>query len=47
MNVAEYCLSKTHTEETYPFGPNVTVFKVRGKMFALAPAADEPPTPEP
>ncbi len=44
MNVAEYCLSKTHTEETYPFGPNVTVFKVRGKMFALAPAADEPPT---
>ena len=44
MNVAEYCLSKPYAKETYPFGVDVTVFKVRGKMFALAPAVDEPPT---
>jgi len=44
VNVAEYCLSKPRAEETYPFGPDVTVFKVGGKMFALAPAVDEPPT---
>lgn len=31
----EYCLAKhTVTEET-PFGPDVLVFKVAGKMFAL------------
>lgn len=31
-----YCLEKTGSEETWPFGPEVTVFKVRGKMFALS-----------
>lgn len=29
------CLQQPGAEETWPFGPEVTVFKVRGKMFAL------------
>jgi len=36
----EYCLSKSHTTEGTPFGPDVLVFKVGGKMFALT-ALDE------
>jgi len=32
----EYCLGKPSTIEDTPFGPDVLVFKVRGKMFALA-----------
>ncbi|PYL08781.1 MAG: MmcQ-like protein [Verrucomicrobia bacterium] len=39
----EYCLSKSRAIETRPFGPDVLVFKVGGKMFALA-ALDEVPT---
>lgn len=31
----EHCLSKPGAEETFPFGEDVLVFKVRGKMFAL------------
>jgi predicted DNA-binding protein (MmcQ/YjbR family) len=31
-----YCLSLTGAEETFPFGPEVSVFKVAGKMFALS-----------
>jgi predicted DNA-binding protein (MmcQ/YjbR family) len=29
------CLSFTGAEETFPFGPQTSVFKVEGKMFAL------------
>ncbi len=39
MNPAElrdYCLSFTGAEETFPFGPETSVFKVAGKMFALS-----------
>jgi predicted DNA-binding protein (MmcQ/YjbR family) len=39
MNPAElrdYCLSFTGAQETFPFGPNTSVFKVAGKMFALS-----------
>jgi predicted DNA-binding protein (MmcQ/YjbR family) len=39
MNAAElrdYCLSFTGAEETFPFGPETSVFKVAGKMFALS-----------
>ena len=39
MNPAElrdHCLSFTGAEETFPFGPEVSVFKVAGKMFALS-----------
>jgi predicted DNA-binding protein (MmcQ/YjbR family) len=39
----EYCLSKPRTTEGTPFGPDVIVFKVGGKMFALA-SLDEVPT---
>lgn len=42
MNVAEYCLSKLRAEEAYPFGPDVTVMRVHGKLFALMPASDNP-----
>jgi predicted DNA-binding protein (MmcQ/YjbR family) len=38
----EYCLSKPGTTEGTPFGPDVLVFKIGGKMFALA-ALDEVP----
>jgi predicted DNA-binding protein (MmcQ/YjbR family) len=30
------CLTFPGAEETFPFGPETSVFKVRGKMFALA-----------
>ena len=30
------CLSFTGAEETFPFGPRTSVFKVAGKMFALS-----------
>lgn len=39
----EYCLRKDRVTERTPFGPDVLVFKVGGKMFALA-ALDEVPT---
>ena len=39
----EYCLSKWQSTEGTPFGPDVVVFKVGGKMFALA-SLDEVPT---
>ena len=32
--VREYFLNKPHSEECYPFGSDVAVFKVKGKMFA-------------
>ena len=40
----EYCLSKPNTTEGTPFGPDVIVFKVAGKMFALAALEEVPPT---
>ncbi len=39
MNIEEYrtyCLSKPGTSEGFPFDENTLVFKVMGKMFALA-----------
>jgi predicted DNA-binding protein (MmcQ/YjbR family) len=39
----EYCLAKPGATESTPFGPTVLVFKVSGKMFALA-TLDEVPT---
>jgi predicted DNA-binding protein (MmcQ/YjbR family) len=32
----EYCLSFAGAAETFPFGPQTSVFKVAGKMFALS-----------
>ena len=31
----DYCLSKPEVEESFPFGDDVLVFKVQGKMFCL------------
>jgi predicted DNA-binding protein (MmcQ/YjbR family) len=39
----EYCLSKHSATEDTPFGPDVLVFKVGGKMFALATLDEVPP----
>ena len=39
MNPAQlrdHCLSFAGAEETFPFGPETSVFKVAGKMFALS-----------
>jgi predicted DNA-binding protein (MmcQ/YjbR family) len=35
-DLRDQCLSFTGAEETFPFGPEVSVFKVAGKMFALS-----------
>ena len=32
----DHCLSFAGAEETFPFGPETSVFKVGGKMFALS-----------
>jgi len=40
MNIEQirtYCLNKPHTSEHFPFDNVTLVFKVAGKMFALAP----------
>ena len=37
-----YCLAKRGAEKTFPFGANVVVIKVMGKMFALWGADDDP-----
>ena len=45
MNPAElrdYCVSFAGTAETFPFGPNTSVFKVAGKMFAVSQFAATP-----
>lgn len=34
-DVCAYCLSLPLAEETLPFGPDVLVYKVAGKLFAL------------
>ena len=47
MDVAEfreYCLTKPSASEEMPFGPDVLVFKVGGKMFALASVDEVPAT---
>ncbi len=40
----EYCLSKPEATEGTPFGPDVLVFKVGGKIFALASLDEVPAT---
>ena len=37
----DYCLSLPGVEETTPFGPDVLVMKVMGKMFALTGLNDD------
>jgi predicted DNA-binding protein (MmcQ/YjbR family) len=38
----EYCLTKPGASEETPFGPDVLVFKIGGKIFALATLDDVP-----
>jgi predicted DNA-binding protein (MmcQ/YjbR family) len=38
----DYCLSMTGAVEDFPFGVEVAVFKVKGKMFALLPVVADP-----
>jgi predicted DNA-binding protein (MmcQ/YjbR family) len=40
----EHCLSKPGTEETLPFGPDVLVFKVKGKVYLLWRFEADPPS---
>jgi len=40
----KYCLSKPGATEDMPFGEDVLVFKVGGKMFAVAPLDEVPAT---
>lgn len=39
-----FCLSFPHVEETTPFGPEVLVYKIGGKLFALTTPEDFPAT---
>ena len=41
-DVLAICLKLPAAEETYPFGEDVAVIKVGGKMFALVPLSEEP-----
>ncbi len=38
------CLALPGAERTFPFGEGIAVYKVAGKIFALAPVAADPPT---
>jgi predicted DNA-binding protein (MmcQ/YjbR family) len=38
----QLCLSFPGAEETFPFGPETSVFKIAGRMFALSRLAAEP-----
>ena len=40
----QYCLGKLAATESTPFGEDVLVFKVAGKIFALAPLDEVPAT---
>lgn len=40
--IREYCLSKPGVEEALPFGPDVLVYKVNGKLFLLTGFDNDP-----
>ena len=40
-DLRDCCLSFAGSEETFPFGPLTSVFKVEGKMFALSALGSE------
>ncbi len=40
--IREYCLSKPGVEEALPFGPDVLVYKVKGKLFLLTSFDNDP-----
>jgi predicted DNA-binding protein (MmcQ/YjbR family) len=45
MNIEElrlFCISKKGVEEGFPFGPNIIVFKVMGKVFLISDLEEHP-----
>ncbi len=38
----EWCLALPGAEETFPFSPGTSVFKVRGKIFAISALGEAP-----
>lgn len=34
-DVRQYCLELLGTEEDFPFGPDIYVYKIKGKVFAI------------
>jgi predicted DNA-binding protein (MmcQ/YjbR family) len=44
MDLRALCLGFPGAEETYPFGPRTTVFKVHRKIFAIAALDADPPS---
>ena len=38
----DYCLAKNDVESSFPFGPEVLVLKVKGKVFLLVPLNSYP-----
>ncbi|WP_409344358.1 MmcQ/YjbR family DNA-binding protein [Paenibacillus sp. MBLB4367] len=40
QELIEYCLTRTGAAEDFPFGPEPSVMKVGGKMFALISSGD-------
>lgn len=43
-DLKNYCVAKQGTTAEFPFGPDVLVMKVGGKMFALIPVGEADPT---
>jgi predicted DNA-binding protein (MmcQ/YjbR family) len=43
-NLRTYCLAKGGAFEDFPFGEEVAIYKVMGKIFALIPLDTDPPT---
>jgi predicted DNA-binding protein (MmcQ/YjbR family) len=41
-HLLEYCLAKIDAAESFPFGPEVLVLKVKGKVFLLVPLNSYP-----
>jgi predicted DNA-binding protein (MmcQ/YjbR family) len=41
-DLRDFCLSFPGAAETFPFGPETSVFKVGGKMFALSALKQKP-----
>lgn len=41
-SLRNYCLSKEHVTEEFPFGEDTLVYKVRGKIFAITSLNDSP-----
>ena len=43
VELRDHCLAFPGAEETFPFGPETSVFKVAGKIFALSRLDQRPP----